>query len=344
MGDRWNHPGHAEWHGPPPARFVRRRLFLAVGGLFLFATIIGSIAGLVLAAMSRPGPWIWLVLLPIILLMLGGGRGMRRTFRPVGDLIDATARLGDGEPGVRIEATAPGPFRPVIHSFNRMAARLDEEDERRRRFLADLGHELKTPLAVLRGEIEALIDGVRPADEHHLTSLLDDVGTAERLVEDLRTLTLTEAGRLELHTEELDLGSLALESLESAETLMHDHDVTLDWATSGDVVIMVDPMRVRQVIWNLVTNALRAMPTGGILGVGVTGEPDAVRIAVTDTGRGIDGARLETIFDRFEKSADSSGSGLGLTIVRDLVEAHGGTITAQNVGGSGARFEILLPR
>jgi signal transduction histidine kinase len=323
---------------------VRRRLAFGLVAFVVFATLVGVVGGIVVAAISNPGPWLLVLLVPFLLMGTVGRHTMRRTWRPLGQLIEATVRVGDGESGVRIEGQVPGPIRPVVGSFNRMAERLDEEDERRRRFLSDVGHELKTPLTVLRGEIEALVDGVRPADRDHLVSLLDDVDTVERLVEDLRTLTLVDAGQLILHKEEVDVGRLVKDSLDSAASLLSAHDVDVAVHMRDDSIATVDPTRIRQIIWNLVTNAVRAMPDGGTLSASLEGRSDDLRIEFADTGRGIDPENIESIFERFVRSGDSTGSGLGLTIVRDLVIAHEGTITAENRPGGGAVFVLELPR
>jgi signal transduction histidine kinase len=265
-----------------------------------------------------------------------------RTWAPVGQLIDATRRLGDGETGVRIPINQPGPLAAVSGSFNRLAARLEEEDERRRRLLADLGHELRTPLTVIRGEIEAVIDGLH--DPSQLSNVIDEVELMERLLEDLRVLTLAEAGRLQLHREPTDLEGLVGDVVTSFATAMEARHVTP--AVSVDPVIgeiEVDPYRLRQVLSNLVSNALNQMPEGGKLEVSASLERDRVLLAVADTGPGIPADRLEHVFERFVKSGDSTGSGLGLSIARDLVEAHGGTIAAANRPEGGAVFTIDLP-
>jgi two-component system sensor histidine kinase BaeS len=330
------------WHGPP-GPFVRRRLLFGGVLFLLFATVVGVVGGLIVAAVSRPGPWLVVLLVPLVSIPIIGRRTIGRTLRPVGDLIDATVRMGDGESGVRVDDRARGPLRSVLVSFNRMAQRLDDEDERRRRFLSDIGHELKTPLAVLRGEIEALVDGVRPADQVHLESLLDDVDTVERLVEDLRTLTLMDAGRLELHLEEVDVGRLVGDALHSAASLADEQGVTTHLRAEEGIIAEVDPMRIRQIVWNLVGNALKAMPDGGTLDATARRTDNGIEIVIADTGHGIDARELESIFDRFVKSSDSVGSGLGLSIVRDLVEAHGGTIEAGNRPNGGATFTVDLP-
>jgi signal transduction histidine kinase len=265
-----------------------------------------------------------------------------RTWAPVGQLIDATRRLGDGETGVRIPINQPGPLAAVSGSFNRMAARLEEEDERRRRLLADLGHELRTPLTVIRGEIEAVIDGLH--DPAQLSTVIDEVDLMERLLEDLRVLTLAEAGRLQLHREPTELEGVVGDVLTSFAAPMEARHVTPVVSVDPAIgEIEVDPYRLRQVLSNLVANALNQMPEGGTLGMSASQARDLVWLEVTDTGPGIPDDRLERVFERFVKSGDSTGSGLGLSIARDLVEAHGGSIAAANRAEGGAVFTIELP-
>ena len=265
-------------------------------------------------------------------------RGFRRTWLPVGELMDATSRLGEGQSDVRVQSTNRGPMRMVAQSFNKMAERLDAEEARRRRLLADLGHELRTPLSVMRGEIEALLDGVRPADTEHLEALLDDVEVMERLLNDLRTLTMAEAGQLELHVEDTDLVSLVDDVFTGLRGRAATQGVTMTVAATDPVHSEVDPVRMREVVLNLAVNALRHMPEGGSLSATV--EPSPPTIEIADSGPGIPDDQLEAVFDRFVKAADSQGSGLGLTIVKDLVEAHGGTVAARSDGG--AVFTVTL--
>ena len=292
------------------------------------------------------GPFRWFLVGVAILLLLGlamfARRMFGRTWAPVGDLIDATQRLGDGDTGVRITTAGPGPFRAVGASFNRMAARLEEEDERRRRLLADLGHELRTPLTVIRGEIEAVIDGVH--DPQSLNTVIDEVELMERLLEDLRVLTLTEAGRLQLHKEATDVETLIADVVASFSTALEARQVKATQVIAPSAgEIEVDPYRLRQVLANLISNALNQMPEGGSLSVSARGSTGWVTIEVADTGPGIPPDRLEQVFQRFTKSSDSTGTGLGLSIARDLVEAHGGTIEAGNRPEGGAVFTIRLP-
>ncbi len=318
-------------------RFIGFFFFLIAGSAAIGAVLALAFSG----TEAGRGPRIVVVVLAVV---VGGPwllfRGFRRTWLPVGELMDATNRLGAGQSDVRVRSANRGPMRMVAQSFNKMAERLDAEEERRRRLLADLGHELRTPLSVMRGEIEALLDGVRPADTEHLEALLDDVEVMERLLNDLRTLTMAEAGQLDLHVEEVDLVELVDDVMGGLKGRAATQNVGMQVVAPVAVHAEVDPVRIREVVINLAVNALRHMPVGGTLTATV--RPDPPTIEVADTGPGIPEDQLESIFDRFVKAADSQGSGLGLTIVKDLVEAHGGTVKASN--GRGAVFTVELPR
>jgi signal transduction histidine kinase len=229
-----------------------------------------------------------------------------------------------------------------------MAGRLESSEQQRRTLLADVSHELRTPLAVVQGNIEAILDGVHEADREHLEAILDETHVLTRLVDDLRTITQSEAGRLALHREPTDLDVLVSDAASSFEAAATAAGVTLTVDVPDDLpIIDVDPVRIREVVANLVANAIRHTPSGGtvtVIGsVGGAGAGRQVEVTVRDTGAGIDPAILPHVFDRFAKSADSRGSGLGLAIARGLVEAHGGTIAADSRSGDGATFRFTLP-
>jgi two-component system sensor histidine kinase BaeS len=195
---------------------------------------------------------------------------------------------------------------------------------------------------VIRGEIEAVIDGLH--DPSQLSNVIDEVELMERLLEDLRVLTLTEAGRLQLHREPTDVETVVGDVIASFSAPIEARGITPVVSVDAAIgEIDVDPHRLRQVISNLVSNAVNQMPEGGSLLLSAGTEEGQVRIAVEDSGPGIPPDWLEGVFERFAKSGDSSGSGLGLSIARDLVEAHGGTITGANRPGGGAIFTIYLP-
>jgi two-component system sensor histidine kinase BaeS len=332
------HPG---WG--PGAGFFRRII-----GVVLFLILAGPVLGFFFSRLffllRTPHRWVLggLLVLGLVAVATMARSSFGRTWRPVGELIDATRRLGDGETGVRIPITGPGPLAAVSGSFNRMATRLEEEDERRRRLLADLGHELRTPLTVIRGEIEAVLDGVH--DPQGLGNVIDEVELMERLLDDLRVLTLAEAGRLQLHKEPTHIETLLRDVLASFATVIEERDVeTITDFGPGLEEFEADPHRLRQVLANLVSNALNQMHGGGSLVVSARPGPGSIRIEIADTGPGIPEDRLEQVFDRFVKSGDSAGSGLGLSIARDLVQAHGGTIAAANRPDGGAVFTVELP-
>ena len=317
--------------------FVFILLLLVALGAFLATAVIGT---------TSANRWVIIGLTPILALIIVAliARYVRSTWRPVRQLIGAAGSLADGDYSARVESEGSATIRPITRSFNDMAARLESADEARRRLLTDLGHELRTPLTVVQGEIEAMIDGVHQPDTEHLELLLEEVAVMERLLEDLRTLTLAESGALSLHLEPVDFNDLVSDVLDAHRRTMAAATIntTREFTTAiGDVV--VDPVRLREVVANLVVNAIRAMPDGGDLTVRTSKVEDRVIVSVADTGTGIDAEQLEHVFERFRKGSTSSGSGLGLTISRDLVEAHGGSINLESTVGVGTTVTVELP-
>jgi signal transduction histidine kinase len=226
-----------------------------------------------------------------------------------------------------------------------MAARLQANEQTRRSFLADAAHELRTPLTVIRGRTEAMIDGVYPADAEHLTVILEETRTLERLVDDLRTVALLEAGALTLDRESTDPGVLVGDAITAFRAEAEDRGIELRSSVTGDLPhVEVDPVRIRGVLANLLANALRHTPSGGSVAVGAEPGPAGfVTLTVTDTGEGMPPELAARAFDRFAKGPSSGGSGLGLAIARDLVRAHGGTIDLDSQPGRGTTARFTLP-
>ena len=223
-------------------------------------------------------------------------------------------------------------------AIGRVAGAFAEQDRLRRQLMADVAHELRTPLAILQGRIEGLLDGVYPRDETHLEELLDETRHLSRLVEDLGTLAHAEAGALELRKEPVDLGDL-----------IRDVAASLPRPVAVEVpaelpAIEVDPLRIRQVLLNLLANALRHTPAEGVISVEVQAQPQRMLIRVRDSGSGIAPEDLPRLFERFQKGSDSRGSGLGLPIARKLVLAHDGEIGVESVVGEGTEVTVSLPR
>jgi two-component system, OmpR family, sensor histidine kinase BaeS len=280
------------------------------------------------------------------------GRAFRRFASPVGELVEAAGRIEEGDYGARVRERGPREVRTLVRAFNAMSARLEATDHERRTFVADVSHELRTPLSVIRGQVEAIAEGVYPADEEHLAPIQEATVALEQLVDDLRTLALTESGSLTLARESVDLAVLANESAASFRATADAAGVSLQVEASPDPpTVSADPARIRGVLGNLLANALRHTPAGGTVTLAVRrsealapgGSAGQVDVAVTDTGSGISAELLPHVFDRFVKGEGSSGSGLGLAIARDLVAAHGGAIEAQSVPGGGTTIRFWLP-
>jgi signal transduction histidine kinase len=328
-------------------------IIFACGGFFLlFGLAAGLLGKLGLPSESaRYALAAAAVSLLAILVVLGVIlRLLRHVASPVGDLMDAAGRVADGDYSVRVDEHGPGEVRSLARAFNSMAERLQAHDRQRRDLLADVTHELRTPLTVIQGNLEGLLDGVYPLDEDHLQSILEETHVMSRLIDDLRTLALAESGALKLQREPVDMGALIDEVMASFQAQADKAGVALVYETSPDVPALdLDAARIRQVLSNLVANALRYTPQGGKISVRCSIEgkgAGSVQVAVSDTGAGIPPDDLPHIFDRFYKSPDSRGTGLGLTIARNLVLAHGGEINAASEAGKGTtmRFTLPLPR
>ncbi|TAN35058.1 HAMP domain-containing histidine kinase [bacterium] len=335
-------PPARRWGRRRPPAFVRR-----IGCLFLAVLAVTALAGAAAGGMvARLG------LLPVALLatafaavvVAAGAGGMRRMTRPMDDLIEAARRIEAGDYSAEVREHGPGDLRSVARAFNAMSARLKTSDEQRRSFLADVAHELRTPLSVIRGQAEAIADGVYPGDAAHVAPILDATETLSRLVEDLRTLVLTDAGNLVLNQESTDLGALAQDIVESFKAQAETAGVTLAAEVAGNLpTVEVDPARIRSVIGNLLSNAIRHTPSGGSVKVAVSSADDQVVITVTDTGEGIPPDLLPHVFERFVKGPNSSGSGLGLAIAHDITTAHGGTLAVESTADHGSTVRLALP-
>jgi signal transduction histidine kinase len=329
---------------------VRRFAALFVG-VVLFAAIVGTLgvwlAAAALGIVNTPAPVrvaSAVVLAMAVVGVVSGGRGMRRLTRPVGDLVEAAGRIEGGDYTARVAERGPPEVRSVARAFNAMTARLEATQAQRRSFLADVAHELRTPLSIIRGQAEGIADGIYPGDAAHLAPIIDATQTLDRLVEDLRTLALSEAGSLELAREPVEIAVLINESVASFAAQAEAKGLALRQEVSGTVpAIDADPVRIRSVLINLLANAVAHTPAGGQVTVSAQRAGDSVEIAVMDTGEGIAPELLPRIFDRFVKGPASRGTGLGLAIARDLVRAHGGTISAESRSGSGTTIRFTLP-
>jgi len=331
-------------------RFVRRMVGIVVAFILVISLVIVAIAWLVGTLLrqdlgSSILPAIAIVIALFVISRLG--RGIRGATEPLGDLVEASARVEAGEVGAQVAVRGPREIRALARAFNSMSSRLASDTDQRRRFLADVSHELRTPLTVIQGSVEGMLDGLYPADRAHLERLLSETHQLERLVDDLRTLSLTDAGALELHRDVVDLPALAAEVVAGFEPQAAAEGVTLTTDLEDVPSISVDGRRVRQVIGNLLSNAIRHTPGEGRVTLRVRRIGEAVELEVADTGAGMDPEAASRAFDRFWRSGDTAGAGLGLAIVRDLVRAHGGDVALESALGAGTvvrcRFPLVSP-
>jgi signal transduction histidine kinase len=321
-------------------------LILLVGAITALATwVTGTLLGVVAPGLGPSSAAAFGILLIVIVVGGTGFRVVGGALGPLSEIGEATERLADGDADVRVQPRGPQAVRDLAVAFNTMAERLDRSRQDRRAVLADVTHELRTPLTVISGELEAMLDGVHPIDAEHVAPVLAETHVMGRLLDDLRTLSLADAGALTLHREPTDLRVLAAEVVATDGAAAGRKGVALALADGDPVITSVDPVRVREILVNLLTNAVRHTPAGGRIDLSVGRDADDAVLAVADTGDGIPPADLERVFDRFHRRADSGGSGLGLSIVRDLAAAHGGSVTATSDGiaGHGSAFRVRLP-
>ena len=224
-----------------------------------------------------------------------------------------------------------------LTAIRRMTRFFREQDRLRRQLMADVAHELRTPLAILQGRVEGLLDGVYPRDDAHVAELLTETQHLSRLVEDVRTLANAEAGALDLRKERIDPAELIRDAAAAMGTPI-EVDVPEELP-----LIDVDPVRIREVLFNLLSNALQHAPEGAVT-VSAAATPKEIVIRVRDRGPGIPADELPQLFERFRKGRNSRGSGLGLAIARKLVLAHGGAIQVESTEGVGTTFTVTLPR
>jgi signal transduction histidine kinase len=308
-----------------------------------FSSVNRAIAGSVVAA-------------GLLALILGAVLSVQIT-SPLRQLKKAASAIAHGDLNQRVNITSHDEMGELGQTFNLMAESLANAETQRQRLVADVAHELRTPLAAIQGTLEGMQDGVLPLDEEQLAALYTETTLLNRLVGDLRLLSLAEAGQLKLERQEIEPGDFLERVVERAKSQANPKNIRLETAIqAGLPPVWIDSDRITQVLNNLISNALRYTPEGGAITVQASLlEGDQLQVSVTDTGAGIDAENLPYVFDRFyradkSRTRSSGGSGLGLAIVRQLVEAHGGSVKAEspifqgyNQPGSGTRISFTLP-
>ena len=284
--------------------------------------------------------------LAALLALLTGLAVARRITRPVARLIAATRAMAAGDRAARVgEIRAADELRELAAAFDQMAGTLDRQEQIRRNLVADVAHELRTPIAILQAGHEALLDGVAEPTPAELSSLRDEVLRLARMVGDLQTLAAADAAALNLARRPCDLADLAAAAADSLARRFEAAGLTLDRRLAASPVL-ADPHWLHQVITNLLTNALKFTPAGGHVTISAgPSRADAI-LRVTDTGTGIPADDLPRIFDRFwrgQRADQVSGSGIGLAVAAELAQAHGGRLTARSEPGHGTEMTLTLP-
>jgi signal transduction histidine kinase len=299
---------------------------------------------------SLIGPTAVISVLLGILTLIIGLLLMRRMINPLSEVIAASQAVSQGDLTARVPVRAQhDDLSALSEHFNHMADELERSDRQRRNMLADITHELRTPITILRGRLEGILDGVYPPDEAHIAPALEETYLLERLVEDLRLLALAESNQLRFElkpvrlTEQVEI-TLGLFSAQAAERNISFHLESEENLPE----VMLDPQRFQQVIGNLIDNALRYTPESSVIDVSIHKNGSEIELIVADDGPGIPETELPRIFDRLwrgdkSRARSTGGAGLGLSIARQLIESQGGKITARNRSPQGFEVSIMLP-
>ncbi len=357
---KWMRNVPPEWRGRGGCLFVRLLfvfgliVLLVLGGMGILALLFTRAAG----GQDEIAAFVWIggcglaLALPILAMAIGS-RALRGIATPLADVMEAADTVAEGDFTVRVsEEGRRNQFVRLARSFNRMTEELQRSDQMRRNLTADVAHELRTPLHIIQGNLEGVLDGVYDPTDDHIEATLDETRMLARLVDDLHTLSQAEAGQLSLFMEEVDVSDLLADVQTSFSGLAAEKVIELQVGFEGqpaELKVIGDADRLDQVLSNLVLNALRYTPAGGRVSLHAECHGENVHITVEDTGEGISAEDLPYIFERFWRGdasrthVDGAGAGLGLAITKQLVEAHGGTVDAASVPGSGTRFRILLP-
>ena len=281
----------------------------------------------------------------------------RQFTHPINALATGARHIANGDLGFRVQIKSGDEIGDLAQSFNNMASSLENSEQARRRLVADITHEVRTPLTIIEGTVEGIADGIFPPDSEHLDSIREQTVLLNRLVGDLRELSLAETGQLKLKPAPTNMAELVRRKLSQIELRAQEKNIQVTLKAENDIPdIKVDPVRMDQVISNLLTNAVRHTPDSGSITVSIGTVPEAddhmnrpyLSVSIANTGEGIAAEHLPHIFDRFYRAEPSrarseGGAGLGLAIVKQLVEAHSGKVWAESSPGKGSTFYIALP-
>jgi two-component system OmpR family sensor kinase/two-component system sensor histidine kinase BaeS len=300
-----------------------------------------------LSAVNRSVLWATAAAATVALVM--GSMLFLQMTRPLHSLSTAAKGIATGDLSQRANPEGQDEVAQVARTFNQMADSLQEYETERRHMTAAIAHELRTPLSIIQSNLEAMLDGVLPTDADELVLLHQEARLLNRLIEDLRTLSLADAGQLQLHLEQVNVGEVAGQVAERLQLHAQEKGILLETVINPDLpLVQADPERLAQIFTNLIANALRYTPQGTRVELSVRTVNGSVETAVSDNGLGIPPDELPKLFDRFwraekSRSRATGGSGLGLAVVKQLVEAHNGRIIVESTRGLGTRFTFILP-
>lgn len=284
-----------------------------------------------------------------IAVLLGLAFSVQMT-RPLASLNEAVRKIAAGDLSVVVPVSGRDEVASLSASFNAMAGELRRLDESKRRIIADSAHELRTPVTLIRGSLEAMLDGIYPTDEATIRSVYDETLRLSRLIDMLRELELIDSGELKLDFGDIDLAAAMEKAANLFRTASGEKAIDIEVLSPQDhaLTVSVDPLRFDEVLYNLIENAIKYAPRGGMVAIAVRSEGEIVRISVDDSGPGIPEAEREKVFERFyrtdkSRAQDSGGRGLGLSIAYEIVKAHGGSIHVEGSPLGGSSFVVALP-
>lgn len=345
---------------PEDWRMARRQFVPRLAALMLGLILLVLIGCSLLFALywnvwrqRRPNSHRRLAIVPLggmlVLLFLAyagtrGFRSLRANALALDEVVKGVDQIAAGHYDVQLTERGWPETRDLTRSVSLMAARLRDAELRRIALQAEVAHELRTPLSVIQGTTEGMLDGVYPRDDAHLDVIHRRSRMMAGLLDDLRTISMADAGALPLHRDRVDISALLDSIVADYQDEASSRGLAIELVGPNDISADVDPFRLTEVIDNLVKNALRHTSAGDRISLGCETRQGDLILWVRDTGEGISPEQLPLVFDRFAKSADSGGSGLGLAIAKRLVEAHGGEISVESVVGAGATFTMRIPQ
>ncbi len=361
-----NHRKYWRRHNEDPSpEWVRRRRFLFIRFFLLFGigtvmillgVILGGLTllhGIRGEAVETP-IWILTCSAGVLLPFAGWGVAVHafdEIAQPLTEIMRASQSISEGDLSVRVELVGQGEFRRVLETYNMMVIELQRIETQRRNLTADVAHELRNPLHIIQGNLEGILDGVYKPTNTHIQSILDETHILNHLIDDLRTLSMAESGQLLLNKKPTNIADLLGDiasgfrpQIESANLMLKLHTETVT-----QIAISIDSIRMNQVLGNLLINAIRHTPSGGVITISAYKTRNHIEIGIHDTGKGISDDHLPHIFDRFWRGDNARtriegvGGGLGLAIARQLIELHDGTIHVESKIGKGTHFIIQLP-